>query len=169
MIFIIETGLSQVFFPDRKVYATAGKEMKNQNPLALFWQNNKIIFTLGEPFCSVPVSLIQSRWYNSGFIQPDGITPIAPGTSAIISVTDPFVIAPNPVNDFALIKAPSEWEGNVIIQLIDNSGKLIKTYLMESKTLSIDFQEGIIPGMYYLNLYNLEGTILQQNKIIKVN
>jgi hypothetical protein len=161
-------GKSQgFFFPDRKVYASAGREMKAQG-IVPFWQRNKITFTLGEPFTIVQFIPAQNKRLNSGFIQPDGIY-IAPGVSAIIEVTDPFIIAPNPVSDYAMIKAPSEWEGEVVVHLMDNSGKLIQTQRMKERTLSLDFQQGLTPGMYFLNLYNLDGTLLQQNKIIKTN
>jgi hypothetical protein len=157
---------SQVFFPDRKVYASAGKMLLPLN--ALWWQNYTITFTLGEPFTIVNFLPAQNRRLNSGFIQPDGLT-IAPGVSAIIAVNDPFIIAPNPVSDHAMIKAPSEWEGEVMVHLMDNSGKLIQSHRMMERTLSLDFQQGISPGMYFLNLYNPDGTLLQQNKIIKTN
>lgn len=161
-------GKSQGFyFPDRKVYATAGRELKAVG-LVPFWQRNKITFTLGEPFTIVQFIPAQNKRLNSGFIQPDGLT-IAPGVSAIIAVTDPFIIAPNPVSDYAMIKAPSEWEGEVMVHLMDNSGKLIQSHRMMERTLSLDFQQGISPGMYFLNLYNPDGTLLQQNKIIKTN
>jgi hypothetical protein len=160
-------GKTQVFFPDRKVYATAGREMKAQG-IVPFWQRNKITFTLGEPFTVVNLYAIPNRRLNSGFIQPDGLT-IAPGVSAIIAVSDPFIIAPNPVSDYAMIKAPSEWEGEVLVHLMDNSGKLVQSHKMIERTLSLDFQQGISPGMYFLNLYNPDGTLLQQNKIIKSN
>jgi len=160
-------GKTQVFFPDRKVYASAGKVMPPPAN-ALWWQKNTIIFTLGEPFTIVQFLPAQNRRLNSGFIQPDGLT-IAPGVSAIIAATDPFIIAPNPVSDYAMIKAPSEWEGEVLVHLMDNSGKLIQSHRMMERTLSLDFQQGISPGMYFLNLYNPDGTLLQQNKIIKTN
>jgi len=160
-------GKTQVFFPDRKVYASAGKVMPPPAN-ALWWQKNTIIFTLGEPFTVVNLYAIPNRRLNSGFIQPDGLT-IAPGVSAIIAVSDPFIIAPNPVSDYAMIKAPSEWEGEVLVHLMDNSGKLIQSHRMMERTLSLDFQQGISPGMYFLNLYNPDGSLLQQNKIIKSN
>jgi hypothetical protein len=68
-----------------------------------------------------------------------------------------------------MIKAPSEWEGEVMVHLMDNNGKLIQSHRMMERTLSLDFQQGISPGMYFLNLYNPDGTLLQQNKIIKTN
>jgi len=155
------------YFPDRKVYAAAGREF-TAPPNTPFWLKNKITFTLGEPFTIVQFLPAQNRRLNSGFIQPDGLT-IAPGVSAIIAVNDPFIIAPNPVSDHAMIKAPSEWEGEVMVHLMDNSGKLIQSHRMMERTLSLDFQQGIAPGMYFLNLYNPDGTLLQQNKIIKTN
>lgn len=160
-------GKSQGFyFPDRKVYASAGKELYDT---AAPWNRKfRITFTLGEPFTILPISTQQNIYLNSGFIQPDGIY-VAPGVSAIIAVTDPFIIAPNPVSDFAMIKAPSEWEGEVLVHLMDNSGKLVQSHKMIERTLSLDFQQGTSPGMYFLNLYNLDGTLLQQNKIIKTN
>ena len=169
MLCVFENGISQLYFPDRKVYASAGKDLVKQGPIVPFGPNYKITFTLGEPFTVVQFLPTQNKRINSGFIQPDGIIPIGPGTSAIIAVNDPFIIAPNPVNDYAMIIAPSEWDGEVIVQLIDNSGKLIQTHKMNSRKLSLDFQQGITPGMYFLNLYNPDGTLLQQNKIIKTN
>jgi hypothetical protein len=68
-----------------------------------------------------------------------------------------------------MIKSPSEWEGEVLVHLMDNSGKLVQSHKMIERTLSLDFQQGTSPGMYFLNLYNLDGTLLQQNKIIKTN
>lgn len=161
-------GKSQgLFFPDRKVYASAGREFLAPAN-APIGQKNKITFTLGEPFTVVQALPNQNRKLNSGFIQPDGIN-IAIGVSAIIAETDPFIIAPNPVSTHAMIKAPSEWKGEVLLHLMDNTGKLIQTHRMMERTLYLDFQQGILPGMYFINIYTPDGTLIQQNKIIKSN
>jgi hypothetical protein len=58
--------------PDRKVFATAGKDLKNLSIGAPTSLNNKITFTMGEPIMGL-ITLSGKR-LNIGFIQPDGIS-----------------------------------------------------------------------------------------------
>jgi hypothetical protein len=153
--------------PDRKVFATAGKDLKNQSLGAPASQNNKVTFTMGEPIMGL-VSLSGKR-LNIGFIQPDGIFPIAPPSPVQIMVNDPFFIAPNPAYNYTFIKAPEQWEGKVNIQLIDANGKLVSTMLMDGLVYELNFEHHLPPGNYYVNFYKEDGTFLQQSKLIKMN
>jgi hypothetical protein len=158
-------SFSQIF-PDRVIFSTAGKDLKNSifNPSAQ--QNNKITFTLGEPI--ILVTTIQGKKLNGGFIQPDGIYPVSPSINAMIIQNDPFQIYPNPINDYTNVKSPELWEGNVDIQLIDSQGKLLQTYQMENSNFQIDFENQLAPGNYYLSFYNQQGQLLQRTKLIKI-
>jgi len=159
------------YFPDRKVYASAGGDLTNQNTVPNFMKY-RITFTVGEPFTIIPLpnstlQPIQNKFFNTGFIQPDGLL-IGPGVSAMTTISDPFKIAPNPVSDFATLIAPDSWNGIVLVKLMDSQGKLVRDLTMEESRLLINFHEGLTTGVYFLNIYTLAGNLLQQNKIIKI-
>jgi hypothetical protein len=153
--------------PDRKVFATAGKDLKNQNLGAPASQNNKVTFTMGEPI--IGLTSLSGKRLSIGFIQPDGIFAIGPPSPVQITLNDPFFIAPNPAFNYTIIKAPELWEGKVNIQLIDANGKLVSTMLMDGLVYELNFEQQLPPGNYYINFYKEDGTFLQQSKLIKMN
>ena len=153
--------------PDRKVFSTAGKDLKNQALGVPAAQNYKITYTMGEPIIGL-FSLTGKR-LTVGFIQPDGIFPISPPSPTQVILSDPFQISPNPATNFTYIKAPVNWEGKLIVQLIDYHGKLIKSQTMESMVMEFSIDHIIPPGNYFLNFYKEDGSFLQQSKLIKMN
>ena len=153
--------------PDRKVFSTAGKDLKNLSLGAPAAQNRKITFTMGEPI--IGLFSLSGKRLSAGFIQPDGILAITPPSPVQITVNDPFQISPNPATNFTFIKAPEQWEGKVIVQLMDSHGKLVKSQTMESLLMEFTFEHFIAPGNYFLNFYKEDGSFLQQSKLIKMN
>jgi hypothetical protein len=153
--------------PDRKVFSTAGKDLKNLSIGFTTAQNNKVTFTMGEPL--IGFFSLSGKRLSTGFIQPDGIFPIGPPSPVQITLNDPFQISPNPATNFTFIKAPEQWEGKVIIQLMDSHGKLVKSQTMESLVMEFTFDHFIAPGNYFLNFYKEDGSFLQQSKLIKMN
>jgi hypothetical protein len=153
--------------PDRKVFATAGKDLKNLSLGIPVSQNNKVTFTMGEPI--IGLSSLSGRRLSIGFIQPDGIFPISPPSPVQITVNDPFFVAPNPATNYTIIKAHEQWKDKVNIQLMDANGRLVKSVLMEGLVHELDFENDLAPGNYYLNFYKEDGSFLQQSKLIKMN
>jgi hypothetical protein len=165
-LFLSSVLISQAL-PDRKVFATAGKDLKNQSLGAPASQNNKVTFTMGEPIMGL-ISISGKR-LNIGFIQPDGIFPISPPSPVQIMVNDPFFISPNPATNYIIIKASENWKDKVNIQLMDANGRLVKSALMEGFVYELDFEDELAPGNYYLNFYKEDGSFLQQSKLMKIN
>jgi hypothetical protein len=165
-IFVSAHFFAQVL-PDRKVFATAGRDLKNQSATVPPGQNNKVTFTMGEPI--IGLSTITGRRLSMGFIQPDGIVPVGPPSPVQIMVNDPFFIAPNPAYNYTIIKAPEQWQDKVNIQLIDGNGKLIQTAFMEGAIYEFSFDQHLAPGNYFINFYKEDGTFLQQSKLMKIN
>lgn len=153
--------------PDRFVLSTAGRDLKNLSLGSTASQNRRVTFTMGEPI--IGQFTLAGKRLNVGFIQPDGIFPIAPPSPVQIILNDPFQISPNPATNFTVIKAPELWEGKVTVQLMDSQGKLVKTQSMESLVLEFSLDYQISPGSYFLNFYKEDGSFLQQSKLIKMN
>jgi hypothetical protein len=159
--------LSAQQVPDRFIFSTAGRDLKNLTIGAPTSVNNKVTFTMGEPI--IGQFSPAGKRLNVGFIQPDGIFPISPPSPVIITLNDPFQISPNPATNFTIIKAPELWEGKVTVQLMDSQGKLVKSQSMESLLLEFSLDHQIAPGNYFLNFYKEDGSFLQQSKLIKMN
>jgi hypothetical protein len=153
--------------PDRKVFSTAGKILKNSYVLAPASQQRVITFTMGEPIIGL-WSFSGKRLFN-GFIQSDAIVPVSPPGPVLLTPNDPFSVVPNPTNTFINITAPSDWDSRVYIQVIDLNGKLIKQLDMQDKLLRMDWEENNVPGNYFLNFYQENGQFIQQTKLIKLN
>lgn len=153
--------------PDRRVFSTAGKDLKNLTLGVPTSQNNKVTFTMGEPI--IGLFSLSGKRLSVGFIQPDGVFAIAPPSPVQITLNDPFQISPNPATNFTFIKAPEQLEGKVIVQLMDSHGKLVKSQTMESLVMEFSFDHHIAPGNYFLNFYKEDGSFLQQSKLIKMN
>lgn len=151
---------------DRKVYASAGRFVRNVNTNSTV--QNTITYTLGEPF--IYGSSVGNFRINNGFIQPDGIVSVSPNVVSFMKPTDSFKLFPNPASSFSTIESSFDTLDPIKIQLIDLNGKLIKEETMTEKKHIVDLESLFIaPGTYYINFYNDEGTFLQQNKLIKSN
>lgn len=151
---------------DRKVYASAGRFVRNVNTNSAV--QNTITYTLGEPF--IYGSSVGNFRINNGFIQPDGLIAVSPNVVLLMKPTDTFKLFPNPATSFSTIESSFDTLSTVNIQLIDLNGKLIKEETMIGKHHTVDLESTFIaPGTYYINFYNTEGLFLQQNKLIKSN
>lgn len=151
---------------DRKVYASAGRFVRNVNTNSTV--QNTITYTLGEPF--IYGSSVGNFRINNGFIQPDGIVSVSPNVVSFMKPTDSFKLFPNPASSFSTIESSLDTLDPIKIQLIDFNGKLIKEEMMTEKKHIVDLESLFIaPGTYYINFYNDEGTFLQQSKLIKSN
>ncbi len=151
---------------DRKVYASAGRFVRNVNTNSTI--QNTITYTLGEPF--IYGSSVGNFRINNGFIQPDGIVSVSPNVVSFMKPTDSFKLFPNPASSFSTIESSFDTLDPIKIQLIDLNGKLIKEETMTEKKHIVDLESLFIaPGTYYINFYNDEGTFLQQSKLIKSN
>ena len=169
-LIIFSLELNMVYcqsLPDRFIFSTSGRDLKNLTMGAPTALNNKLTYTMGEPI--IGQFNVSGKRLNVGFIQPDGIFPIAPPSPVIITINDPFQIAPNPATNFTRIKAPELWDEKVTVQLIDANGKLIKSQLMETLVMEFSFDHSIPPGNYFFNFYKEDGSFLQQSKLIKMN
>lgn len=151
---------------DRKVYASAGRFVRNVNTNSTV--QNTITYTLGEPF--IYGSSVGNFRINNGFIQPDGIVSVSPNVVSFMKPTDSFKLFPNPASSFSTIESSFDTLDPIKIQLIYLNGKLIKEETMTEKKHIVDLESLFIaPGTYYINFYNDEGTFLQQSKLIKSN
>ena len=82
---------------------------------------------------------------------------------------DPFKVAPNPTDESVQISSPPEWESKVYIQLINMQGKLVKQYTMQERIYTLEMDENVSPGQYFLNFYQESGIFIQQIKLIKID
>lgn len=165
-LFFCTQAISQTF-PDRKVFSTAGKELKNAYILAPAAQQNRLTFTMGEPIIGLGTN--SSKRIFNGFLQPDGVFPVSPPAPVLMPIIDPFKVFPNPTNESVQIIAPEEWDSKVNIQMIDLHGKLVKEYGMREKIYQIEFDVSVAPGNYFLNFYQENGMFIQQTKLIKLD
>jgi hypothetical protein len=164
-IFLFTKNTSAQSF-ERKVYASAGKELKN-NPL-LFSSVRYMTFTIGEPL--IFGGTTSSSRITNGFIQPDGTSAVSPpAVSALAEANNPFVVYPNPSADFFIVEAPEESIERVHLQLIDLNGKLILETDFSSLKYKLELPEGTAPGTYFLNFYHENGIFIQQAKLVKVH
>ena len=166
MQLIVLFGYTQQL-PDRMVFSTAGKNLKNANISAPAAQQKRLTFTMGEPIIGLG-SNSGKRMFN-GFIQPDGIFPISPPGPVILPQINTFEVYPNPTDESVKIIAPAEWDSNINIQLIDLQGKLVMQFKTNEKVFQLNFEETIVPGNYFLNFYYENGVFIQQTKLIKQN
>lgn len=151
---------------DRKVYASAGRFVRNVNTSSPV--QNTITYTIGEPL--IYGSTVGNFRLNNGFIQADGFVAVSPNVVLLMKPTDSFKLFPNPATSFSTIEHSSDTFNSVKIQLIDLNGKLIKEETMTEQHHTVDLESTFIaPGTYYINFYSLEGIFLQQNKLIKSN
>lgn len=151
---------------DRKVYASAGRFVRNVNTNSTV--QNTITYTLGEPL--IYGANVGNFRLNNGFIQPDGFVAVSPNVVLLMKPTDAFKLFPNPATSFSTIESSLDTLSTVNIQLIDLNGKLIKEETMTGQHHTVDLESTFIaPGTYYINFYSAEGLFLQQNKLIKSN
>lgn len=150
---------------ERQVYAAAGKETKNQT--LLYTQGKYMTYTIGEPV--IRGNTVGTRILSNGFIQPIGITFINPPLATAITLApEPYLIYPNPFDGSITIEAPSENQDTVNLQLIDMHGRLVREARMEQARFFMEIPESAAPGNYFLNVYHLNGTFIQQQKMVKM-
>jgi len=152
--------------PERKVVASAGREAKNSS--TVFSNSYFMTYTIGEPV--IYGGTASTKRISNGFIQPAGIPPTSPPPpSGLIQVEQAFSIYPNPTSDAFIVEAPEEQVDPVRVQLIDANGKLLREEEITTLKHRMELPEGSAPGTYYLNFYSLDGTFLQQSKLVKMN
>ena len=152
----------------RRVMASAGRIAKNLNPTP-FGTNYIMSYTLGEPFIYVntPLGYASTRVCN-GFQQPNALVPVGPGVVVQMPTQPVFKIYPNPFDAYSIVEAPKEYEEQELkLQLIDANGKLVHDEIMKGARHKADYSTGLAPGTYFLNIYLMSGTLIEQVKLIK--
>ena len=150
---------------DRKVFASAGKDANN----GITGTSGMLMaYTIGEPMIYRGANTSFSL--NNGFIQPIGVSAIAPpAPSGLILANGDLVVYPNPFGIFITVNGPEENEDEIKVQLIDLQGKIILDQQILPKYHKLEVPEYCAPGTYLLNFYTLQGQFLQQTKMIKMN
>jgi hypothetical protein len=162
--FLVLTSFVSAQSFDRNVFASAGRDAKN--PTFQLLNIRYMTYTIGEPI--IHGASTPSYRLGNGFIQPAGISAVAPpAVTAITQVNDTYSVYPNPFDEKLVIAAPEESVEIVKLQLIDQNGKLILETEMNEKQMQLSIPESCAVGVYWLNIYRLDGTFLQQNKLIK--
>jgi hypothetical protein len=155
--------------PERRVIASAGREAKNNS--TVFSNSYFMTYTIGETV--IYGGTASTNRISNGFIQPAGITPTSPPSppspSGLIQADQAFTIYPNPTSDAFIVEAPEEQTDPVRVQLIDANGKLLKEEQISTLKHRMELPEGSAPGTYFVNFYRLDGTFLQQSKLVKMN
>jgi hypothetical protein len=154
-----------VYAQDRKVIASAGRDISNGlTGLSQYLMT----YTIGEPL--IYGGSTTTNQISNGFIQPIGITAVAPPSpSGLILQSGDIVVYPNPFGTFLMVNGPAENEEEIKVQLIDQQGKLILDEQVFPKHHKLEIPESCSPGVYFLNLYSLQGQFIQQSKLIKMN
>jgi hypothetical protein len=80
-----------------------------------------------------------------------------------------IVVYPNPFGNYLMVNGPEENEEEIKVQLIDQQGKLVLDEQVLPKKHKLEIPEYCASGVYFLNLYSLQGQFIQQNKLIKMN
>ena len=151
---------------DRKVIASAGKDASNGASLSM--NAYYMAYTVGEPLIYGGSS--STNKLNNGFIQPFPNATINPSTpSGLILANGDILVYPNPFGNYLMVDGPEENEEDIKVQLIDQQGKLILDQHVLPKKYKLEIPEYCAPGVYFLNLYSLQGQFIQQNKLIKMN
>jgi hypothetical protein len=151
---------------DRKVIASAGKDASNGASLSM--NAYYMAYTVGEPLIYGGSS--STNKLNNGFIQPFPNATINPSTpSGLILANGDILVYPNPFGNYLMVDGPEENEEDIKVQLIDQQGKLILDHQLLPKKHKLEIPEYCAPGVYFLNLYSLQGQFIQQNKLIKMN
>jgi hypothetical protein len=151
---------------DRKVIASAGKDASNGASLSM--NAYYMAYTVGEPLIYGGSS--STNKLNNGFIQPFPNATINPSTpSGLILANGDILVYPNPFGNYLMVDGPEENEEDIKVQLIDQQGKLILDHQVLPKKYKLEIPEYCAPGVYFLNLYSLQGQFIQQNKLIKMN
>lgn len=151
---------------DRKVIASAGKDASNGASLSM--NAYYMAYTVGEPL--IYGSSSTTNKLNNGFIQPFPNATINPSTpSGLILANGDILVYPNPFGNYLMVDGPEENEEDIKVQLIDQQGKLILDHQVLPKKYKLEIPEYFAPGVYFLNLYSLQGQFIQQNKLIKMS
>ena len=156
-----------VYAQDRKVIASAGRDISNGlTGLSQYLMT----YTIGEPL--IYGGSTTTNQISNGFIQPIGITAVAPPSSTssgLILQPGDIAVYPNPFGSYIMINGWVESEENVNVQLIDQQGKLILQKDIVPHNYKLEIPAKCAPGIYLLNMYTLNGKFIQQNRLIKMN
>lgn len=155
--------LAQSF--DRKVFASAGRDASNGlTGIA----RRFMTYTMGEPI--IYSGSNSSFTFSNGFIQPIGISPVAPPSpSGIVLAPGDIAVYPNPFGTYLMINGQEESQEEVSLQLIDMQGKLILQQAIVPHHYKLEIPNHCAPGTYLLNMYTPSGQFIQQNRLIKMN
>jgi hypothetical protein len=164
IVFTPSLSFAQTF--ERKVFSTAGKDVSNgQTGLAQY----RMAYTIGEPL--IYGGTAGTNKISNGFIQPIGITAVAPPSSTssgMILQPGDIAVYPNPFGTYLMINGWEESEEKVNVQLIDQQGKLILQKDIVPHNYQLEIPAQCAPGIYLLNMYTLNGQFIQQNRLIKM-
>ena len=164
-LFVLVSTCLNAQSTDRKVIASAGRDAKN--PSTVYQSIYYMTYTIGEPLIYMKSN--PNYFLNNGFIQPIGISAISPPIVAIAEHQNPFKVYPNPFNQALIVSTESENLMEVKLQLIDQNGKLILEEMMKDQQLQMEIPTDCAPGIYWLNIYDINGTFIQQNKLVKTD
>lgn len=149
---------------DRKVIASAGRDAQNGTGFSAKFMT----YTIGEPLIYGKSN--SSYSLSNGFIQPIGISAIAPPSpTGLILASGDIAVYPNPFGTYLMLNGQEESEQEVSVQLIDQQGKLILQKTLVPHNYKLEIPQHCAPGTYFLNLYTMGGQFIQQNKLIKMD
>jgi hypothetical protein len=164
IFFLLTLSLSAQSF-DRRVIASAGRDANN----GLTGLSQRFMtYTIGEPI--IYRGSNSTRQLNNGFIQPIGITPVAPPpSSGMVLANGDIAVYPNPFGTFVSLNTNNEVEDEISVQLIDINGKLILNEQIVPIQHRLEIPQHCAPGTYLLNCYTLSGQFIQQTRLIKMD
>ena len=150
---------------DRKVFASAGRDANN----GLTGLSQRFMtYTIGEPIIYKGSNSTYS--FSNGFIQPIGITPIAPPpSSGLVLANGDIAVYPNPFGTYITLNTSEQQEEAIRVQLIDINGKLILQEEILPNHHRLEIPQHCAPGTYLLNCYTLSGQFIQQTRLIKMD
>jgi hypothetical protein len=122
-----------------------------------------ISWTLGETIIPTFKSQDGSLTLTHGFQQQLIVTTVEENIDVFVSV----IVFPNPASDVVNIKFEAPVDSEVIVDILDSQGKMVKRDLIEStmseKQLNL---QNFPPGIYYLKL--IKGKLVNVYKVVKL-
>lgn len=140
-----------------QLLSTAGQVSQNQN-IRLEW-------SLGE----IATSTLQSNndIYTQGFHQPSLIKRTFDDKINTDNVAN-IEVWPNPTQNYLNVNMQSSKDNGMILALFDINGKRLKNIEIEGKESQFTLNlEKLLPGFYYLKIYNSEGILIDHQKVVK--
>lgn len=122
-------------------------------------------WSLGEIITTTVVG--NNELYTQGFHQPIVVkrtfdNKIDTKNSANIEVW------PNPTQNYLSVNVMSSEDKDLTFALFDLNGQQLSNIQVEGKESKFTLNlEKILPGFYYLNIYNAEGILIDHQKVIK--